>query len=263
MKCGVVYKFKPQNKINGSLFYCFEYFHFLKKFIDVKLYLVDITTRDFSLVKKIFEEKYSVGIDNIIPVKTTDLYKINLYHTIVLDIMTFYDCKEFLTNKIHCFSNDSHEMFRYKNDREVKYYGSYNYQNYDEFSYLKLNFEIFKPIKTFADGVFVSSRNIKYIENKKAEWEKKFNKPIFIKKIQDGFGDIFEKIDTVYYVHLEKDTNNRIIPEAFFYGKKVIIDRKCDIIDSTVLRYEDITKNGLKNYTLSEDDLIIQSCLQS
>ena len=57
MRCGVVYKFKPQNKINGSLFYCFEYFQFLKQFVDVKLYLVDITCVDFELVKKIFQEK--------------------------------------------------------------------------------------------------------------------------------------------------------------------------------------------------------------
>jgi hypothetical protein len=167
-----------------------------------------------------------------------------------------------LTNEIHCFSNEEHPLFRYKNNKKVIYYVSYEYQNYDHFCYLKLNFSNFKNIDKNPEGVFVSSRDIKLIEMYKEEWIKKFKKPIILKKIQNGVGNIFELIDTVFYVHTERDTNNRIIPEAFFYKKNIHIEKKCDIVDSTVLRYNDIMNNGLKNYTLDESDLMIKSCLQ-
>jgi hypothetical protein len=262
MKYGVVYRHKPHNKINGSLFYCFEYFKFLRNFVDVKFYIVDISKNDYDLVLKMFSEKYNTDFQNIITIKSIDLLRIKLDKTLILDIKTFYDCKEFLTNDIHCFSNEEHSFFRYKNNKKVTYYGSYDYQNYDLFCYLKLNFSIFKIMDKNPEGVFISSRNIKYIEIHKDEWFKKFKKPIILKKIQNGFGNIFEMIDTVCYVHTERDTNNRIIPEAFFYNKNVFIEKRCDIIDSTILRYDDIMKNGLKNYTLDETDLMIRSCLQ-
>jgi hypothetical protein len=146
MNYGVVYKFKQHNKINGTLFYCFEYFRFLRKFVDAKFYIVGIDTKDLETVLTIFKEKYNTAFDNIVPIKLIDVYKLKLDQTIILDIMSFYDCKEFLTGNIHCYSNESHSMFRYKNNRTVIYYGSYDYQNYDVFSYIKLNFEIFKPM---------------------------------------------------------------------------------------------------------------------
>jgi hypothetical protein len=262
MKYGVVYKHKSHNKINGSLFYCFEYFKFLKKFVNINFYIVDINKKDYDLVLKIFSEKYETDLENIVPIKIIDLLKLNLDKTLILDIKTFYDCKEFLTNEIHCFSNEEHSLFRYKNNKKVIYYGSYEYQNYDHFCYLKLNFSIFKNIDKNPEGVFVSSRDIKLIEMYKEDWIKKFKKPIILKKIQNGVGNIFELIDTVCYVHTERDTNNRIIPEAFFYKKNIHIEKRCDIVDSTVLRYNDIMNNGLKNYTLDETDLMIKSCLQ-
>lgn len=261
MKWGVVYKFKPQNKINGTLFYCFEYFRFLRKFVDAKFYIVGINDVDLKNVLAIFQEKYNTSFDNIIPIKLTELYKIQLDQTIVLDIMSFYDCKEFLTGSIHCYSNESHSMFRYKNDRSVTYYGSYDYQNYDVFSYLKLNFEIFKPFGSIP-GVFVSSPDPNHIRLNLENYKEKFKKPIILKKNYVGNGNIFEMIDAVHYVHTSQDRDNRIIPEAFFYSKDVTIEDLYTEIDSVQLRFQDCRKNGLKNYTLTEQDEIIQACLR-
>jgi len=101
MKYGVVYKHKPNNKINGTFFYCFEYFQFLKKFVDVKFYIVDISEKDINLISKIFTEKYTSNFNDVVPIKIIDLYKLKLDQTLILDVMTFYDCKEFLTNQIH------------------------------------------------------------------------------------------------------------------------------------------------------------------
>jgi hypothetical protein len=231
--------------------------------VDVNFYIVDISVNDLKLIKQIFYKKYNITDENIIPIKLIDLYKLKLDKTLVLDIHTFYNTKEFLTNEIHCFSNESHEMFRYQNDRQVTYYGSYYYQNFDKFCYLKLNFEIFKPITFANNSVFISSRNLKYLNDNLDRWKSKFpDKKILIKKIHDGFGDLFEMIDSVHYVHLEEDTNNRIIPESFYYNKKVTIEHITDVIDSVNYRYDDIMKNGLINYTLTEDDEMIKSCLK-
>lgn len=260
MNYGVVYKFKSNNKINGSLFYCFEYFKFLRKYVDAKFYIVGIGPEDLQLVVNIFNNKYNTTIDNIVPCSITDLYQLQLDKTVVLDIGTFYDCKEFLTNDIHCFSNSQHDLFRYRNDRTVTYYGSYDYQRYDVFSYLKLNFEIFKPLTAVGYGVFVSG--VLGVVGDILEIRKRFQKPVVFKKHDTGVGNLFDTIDSVHYIHTSLDTNNRIIPEAFYYGKSISMeDHLYKGIDSVKLRYDDIQVNGLVNYTLTDQDAIVQAVL--
>jgi hypothetical protein len=263
MKIGVVYKFKPKNRLNGTLFYCFEYFKFLKKFCNCKFYITDLDEKNLELIKKIFNSKYETDLADIIPIKTIDLYKLNLDRTIILDIHTFYNVKEFLTNEIHCFSNDYHELFRYKNNRKVIYYGSYPYKRYDVFNYLKLNFEIFKKFNKSGEGIFVSALNEEFLKEQKNKFIEKFpDKKVILKERNSGIGNIFEIVDSVHYVHNGRDTNNRIIPEAFYYKTKITYESLYDEIDSSKLRFEDIEKNGLINYTLTENDEIIKSCLR-
>jgi glutaredoxin-related protein len=264
MKCGVVYKFKPHNKLNGTLFYCFEYFKFLRKYQDVKFYIVDISDSDLNLVRDILVKKYNATFDNVVPVKLIQLYSLKLDRTLILDVDTFYNVKEFLTNEVHCFSNDTHPMFRYKNDRTVTYYGSYDYQRYDKFCYLKLNFEIFPNIESTGYGVFVSALDQKYIRLNINRWEQEFApRPIILKKSHSGHGNLFDMIDAVHYVHTQQDTNNRIIPEAFYYGKTVTIEEPLYTgVDSIKLRYNDILSNGLVNYTVTDNDVMVQACLR-
>lgn len=263
MKIGVVYKFKPKNKLNGTLFYCFEYFKFLKKYCDCKFYITDLNEKDLNLVKRIFREKYDTDLEGIIPIKTVELYKLNLDRTLILDIHTFYNVKEFLTNEIHCFSNDCHEMFRYKNNRKVIYYGSYSYQRYDVFNYLKLNFDIFKKFDSFENSVFISALNEEHLRNQKSKYVERFSdKNVIIKDRNSGIGNIFEVVDSIHYLHNGRDTNNRIIPEAFYYKKKITFESFYPEVDSSLLRFEDIQNNGLLNYTLSENDEMIKSCLR-
>ena len=261
MKYGVVYRFKPQHKINGSLFYCFEYFKFLRQYIDIKFYLVDIAPKDLQLIFRLFEDKYNASLDGIIPISLINLYKEKLDRTLVLDIRTFRDCKEFLTGEVHCFSNETHDMFRYKNNRTVVYYGSYPYQQFDTYCILKLNFEIFKPLEREGYGVFVSGLDMDFIHNNLEKWKNMFNRPIIMKKSYEGIGNLFDKIDAIHYVHTRQDTNNRIIPEAFFYNKKITVEEFCNVEDSIKYRYEDIQQNGLSNYSITESDVMVQACL--
>ena len=68
--------------------------------------------------------------------------------------------------------------------------------------------------------------------------------------------------DTVFYYHSALDTNNRLIPESFFYNKKIHIKYNGYLQDSIFFRYEDISINGLDNYTLDESDLMLKSFLE-
>lgn len=263
MKCGVVYKHKPNNKINGTLFYCFEYFQFLKNFVDAKFYIVGINDQDLNLIRKMFSEKYTCSFDGVLPIKITELHGLKLDRTLVFDVMTFDHCKAFLTGQVHCYSNNTHPNYKYQDSREVIYYGTYSeYQVFDIHSHIKINFDIFKPLQQQGCGVFISCPNRAYIESNLQRYQQQFNKPVYLKKHDAGSGNIFDMIDSVHYVHTQRDTNNRIIPEAFYYDKQVTLEYVYDETDSVYYRYNDIIANGLNNYILTEDDLMVQACLK-
>jgi hypothetical protein len=261
MTIGVIYKFQKNNKINGTLFYCFEYFAYLNKYKNTNFYIIGINQNDLNSIITIFKDKYkniNAILNRIKSIKITALYALNLKKSLILDIKTFYSTKEFLTNEIYCFSDEAHGKFRFNNNRVVKYYGSYQYQDFDENCYLKLNFDIFKDIYEDGSDVFVSSPDPKLIKRNLTSYKERFKgKNIILKKQLSGNGDLFQKISTLLYVHTGLDTNNRIIPEAYFYQKEVLIEENTDIVDSTTLRNEDIKNNGLNRYTLSENDKMI------
>lgn len=263
MKYGIIYKFQPHKKINGTLFYCYEYCQFLRNYVDATLYVVGITQRDLDDIIAIFSEKYASPVTNIVPMGTvTSVYNLKLNRTVILDVATFNSIKEFLTDDVFCYSNDKHSMYRYRDTRTVTYFGSYDYQPHDVTSTLKLNFSIHTP-STNKPGVFVSSPDMAYIRNHIKEFRQRFDKPILLKVPNAGAGDIFNHIDTVLYVHTGFDKNNRIIPESFFHNKHLIIDQPWNVpTDSVMLRYQDIQQNGLCNYTLSDTDELIQACLR-
>ena len=263
MKYGVVYTLKQHKKINGTLFYCYEYCQMLRQFVDAKFYIVGATADDIQLITTLFSQKYNTPVTNIVPIGTIlELYGLKLDKTLILDVHTFYAVKEFATNEVICYSNDTHPMYRYKNDRVVTYFGSYDYQPRDQFAYLKLGFSLFAPCSS-TPGVFVSSVGESYLLTHADRWISQYDKPVIIKRHQTGLGNIFDHIDTVHYVHTVRDKNNRVIPEAIFHGKTVVIEYPMALpIDSVQLRYDDIQNNGLGRYTLTDNDEMIQLCLK-
>lgn len=263
MKYGIIYKFRPHKKVNGTLFYCYEYCQFLRNYVDATLYIVGINRQDLDDIIAIFSKKYAAPIANIVPVETvTSVYNLKLNRTVILDVATFYDIKEFLTDEVFCYSNDTHAMYRYRDGRSVTYFGSYDYQPHDVYSTLKLNFHIHAHC-THKPGVFVSSPDMAYIHTHVDDYRQRFGKPIITKAPNVGIGDVFNHIDTVLYVHTGLDKNNRIIPEAFFHNKQLVIDQPWSVpTDSVLLRYQDIKQHGLRKYTLTNDDELMQLCLR-
>lgn len=267
MIMGVIYLYCPYHKINGSVYYAFEYFVFLLKTNkDCVFYVIDLDEDGLTLFIKMFKDKYNVSEEiyqKIVPINRTSLFRKKLERTLCVDVRTLETLRYFLTGEVHCFSNEKHSNIKKSKNYKITYYGSYpDYQTYDIFNYLKLNFEIFKPITNHkTNKVFISSRiNPDEIDYSIFNTDKEI-----YKKTTDGIiENLFDEIDEIIYYHTKLDTNNRIIPEAFFYNKQITIVESPatkNIIDSTVLRYNDLFDGNLNNYYLDNNDEMIKGIL--
>lgn len=260
----VLYAFKSHNKYNGTLFYCFEYYCKAREINpDVLFYIFNISKEELESVKDVFKNRYQFPIAYLEGIKSLstiqELHQLNTKSNLILDIHTFDQIYYFLKGDIYCYSNVGHEMKR-SEFKKIIYFGHYKYQNFDYNVKLKLNFFIFKKIeRSNPDGIFVSSRKDNYKDFKLPK-ELEHLKPINKDK-NSHYQNLFELFDTIYYFHSDLDTNNRLIPEAFFYNKKIYIEFNGNKEDSIYLRYQDILSNGLKPYTLEQDDLMLSMFL--
>lgn len=260
----VLYYFLNHKKINGTLFYCFEYFVCAKqKDPGIVFNIYNISESDLEMVKGIFKERYvflESYLDDVKAVNSiSELYNSNYTKTLILDLHSFQRTYMFIKNDILCYSNEGHEMER-SSTKNVTYYGYYDYQNFDHKTSLKLNFSIFRPLNKSGEKVFVSSRKYNYREIE-LPYELK-HKEVVTKAESIHHSNLFDLFDTMFYFHSDFDTNNRLIPECFFYNKKIVLHLNPKFKDSIYLRYEDILANGLKNYTLDHTDKMICDFLE-
>ena len=73
---GVVYWSNPYKLLNGSLFYAYEYFQLLRMHSDVKFFIIGVTPHEFNVISRVFAEKYTTGMDRVVPTdRVTDLYR--------------------------------------------------------------------------------------------------------------------------------------------------------------------------------------------
>jgi hypothetical protein len=271
---GVFYYWQPNNKINGSLFYAFEYYSFLKDInSETYFYIVfnkDLTEKDKQLIYTAFNIKYKqsklknydINFLKLVKLPTLIRYEPFLNKALFLDIKSYNFINYLLpTIKKYLYCNNDKDL-----DSKIKYTENiyYWYDNYQSGNYrttLKLNFSIFNSIKSGItnDGWFVSSveKNLNLIE--------KYLPHQFVIKLHNMMINIYKEFQNILYIHTGNlDTNNRLIPESFFYEKNLqLVFVKEDFKnDSIWLRYNDILENGLKNYTLTRDDIIIKHLLE-
>lgn len=253
----VLYYFKNHKKINGTLFYCFEYFIFARKSDpNVRFIIYDISPADLKNVCAIFIEKYIFKHewlkDIVAKNSVNELYQLKVQKILVLDIHTLEKLYYFLRADIVCYSNDTHQMTR-SHQKKITYYGHYQYQNYDYDVRLKFNFDIFKPLQKVKKGrLFISSRLFNY-DDFEIPKELRHLKPLY-KHPNNHVSNLFEQFEDVFYFHSSLDKNNRLIPECFFYQKKIYIEFNGIYNDSVYLRYKDIMDSGLDNYKLNSED---------
>jgi len=261
----IFYNFLNHKKINGTLFYCFEYFTFLSEYADVDFYIYKISPVDLKMVKQVFADKYDFDhrlLDNIKAVNSAkEIHNVKAEKALFLDMHSFENMYQFIKCDILCFSNTSHTKVRSEN-KEITYYGTYDYQVFDVETTLKLNFNIFREIRGLPmNTAFVSAPSIEYscvlphLDITEAN--------VLLKDDNTTITSLFEKFDTLYYYHHTLDTNNRIIPESFWYNKKVVVvDVVPEINDSVMIRYNDITENGVDGYQISLEDAMVKDFLK-
>jgi|APSaa5957512535_1039671.scaffolds.fasta_scaffold11906_4 hypothetical protein len=264
---GVIYVWNTYNKINGSLFYAYEY----SLCSGVPLYIIKINSEDLHKVKIIFDEKYKLGVTgNIITIDSrTQLYKMNISVLFFVDVKSFTYAREFVPENSTSlvYSDRVHDNFRYTlSNRKVIYYGAYtDYQIFDIRYDIKLYFDgmmskgkLSKNAEDYEYTSFISFLP-QYTNKDELPKEVLLGNP-YIKSKDKGIGNILEKTNILVYIHNQLDTNNRIIPEfAYYHGLDSIsmINNKPELIDSTTLRYNDIKAGNLNNYILNRDDEII------
>jgi len=255
----IYYYFIRDKRVNGTLFYCFEYFEFLNRFNNAYFYIYDISEKDLEFVKNIFRKRYNFKdeiLEKIIPINSLiGVYNSQSQKNLILDTRTFNKLFPLIKEDIYVFMSGGNNHYDEKKIlnmpkskiKNIYYYGSYEYQNYEIFEYLKFNFEIFKKFKNPKNGkIFTSSRLMK--EKKDA-------------KDPNKFFNIFEEYEKFKYIHNLRDVNNRFIPECFFYERELEFVNEIKEIDSAVLRYEDCLNRNLEKYKLTKDDKIIQGIL--
>jgi len=273
----VYYKWQPYNKINGTLYYCFEYFIQLSLlFKDTKMIIVDKDIiNDVELIKNCFRDKYKEEyhylIDNIKFYKSdvavaSDRTNGQVY--LMLDTFSYTNIGLFLRkNKVflNIDQNLREEDYSLTNSKNLYTFYAHLYQkinktllcNPQQYYLLKLgcSFQKEQPNDHNSNYVFVSAPDI----------PKDFIKESYMlfKNRLQNIKNLFAKIYKIIYIHTGLDTNNRIIVEGFYHGKEVqLIDNVSEIKDSVSTRYN-ICKNGTINkLLLNSNDLIIQSILK-
>lgn len=282
----IVYKFQPYNKVNGTLFYCFEYMlQLLELNRDVNFYIFNIQDdQDKWLVEKCFKEKYlndyHIYFDRIFFLKhTINLSKIAKNKKSVFvsfDIKTYNDYSKFAT---------PHKKFAYINSNKTEecywtckidyspnttFFGFYNYQYPDQVMLnkarlnsnfinerLQLGLKYHKVYNNSIDHlIFVSAP----IMDKVKQFY--FGYPFITKRTYHCYDNIFKQVDKVIYIHNNFDTNNRIIPETFYQGKLFELINEENLNDSINHRYELCKNNKLDLLTLSPDNLMIKNILK-
>lgn len=245
------------------MFYAFEYFIFLNKSTPTLFYINNITDDYLQEIKELFKERYDFDeelLDYILPIVSIRDY-LSLKHTLekalFLDLRSFDNLHPFLSCKCVVYANDTHTI---STKKDIALFGYYDYQHFNIKEKLKFNFDIFRPIEDVkTDTAFVSAPN--QVEDIMYLLPIKESNVIFKPK-QHSVTSLFESFDTLYYYHSTLDKNNRFIVESMYFNKDVNITYTGEEKDSVYLRYNDIIDNGIEQYRLTDEDLIIKEMLK-
>jgi hypothetical protein len=273
MSISIIYKILPNKKINGSLFYAFEYFKFIKdnfKDISIKLIIYNESSDNKNFYFSTFKDKYSGDLENdfkdiFFISGFVDLYNITKTNTktVYFDVRSYEDTYAFMKSDLLVYVNQNvknqKDGVSISKNKKLTKFGYYDYQNYDVKTPLKIYFDIHKKPRKTKKGIFVSSPlkiSSEYLKHK--DFRSKENN----KNIEN----LFEKFDKFVYYHNGKDTNNRLILECYYFGKDIeIIDDipgKPDIKDSIDYRFNDIKNGKIEKYRLTIEDPMIQEIIK-
>lgn len=260
----VLYKFIKHKKINGTLFYCFEYFNLIKRNIqNVKFIIFGCSEEDLNFIKEVFIDKYTFPNeylnDIIIINKYSDLYNLKINTALTLDIRTYDELKIFLKNThVYAYSNDTHHFLN-KNEKHI-FYGWYDYQKFNYKTRLKIYKDIHKTFEQKGDKILLTSLsgdNVKIAKELNLDENK-----VLLKQLTHHHKNLFKEINTLIYWHTgQLDRNNRSLIESQIHNIELKVYFNGHYDDSINERYLDIINNNIDDYFLRDDDILIKDFL--
>jgi hypothetical protein len=261
----VVYHSNDHKKINGTLFYCFEYFALIKKFVpDVKYILFNTTDEDLDWFKSIFIEKYNFDhtwLDDVINIKPgnrTRFMQLGVSNILILDTHTYDKVKDFTGNvkNVRVYA-ESVKWLPKLNDKHV-FYGFYDeYQIYHIKNPIKVYADIHKTFKKKGDKIFVTALNCDndHIINKLGLDRSR----VFVKDLNKHNKNMWEQIYKMIYWHGDDtDTNNRAIVEAYIHNIQLEVHLNGYYKDSIWHRYNLMLDDNMDEVLLNENDRLVQ-----
>lgn len=264
MNC-VAYSLIDHKKINGTLFYGFEYFVLLRDLgWDVQFLILNTSESDLDYIKDVFINKYKFNLDylnNIIGVKRyTGVYKLQIENVIILDVLTYEKHHMLLgASNILVYSNDVHDFLNTKDN--VIFYGWYDYQIYNKKNRLKVYDSIHKTYAKHDNKTFISSPDIDHdliIEKLHLD-----PKDILIKDNIKVIFNLFEKINNIIYYQSRVDTNNRLIVEAYIHGINFSLYNNDGFdYDSLIDRRDLISSGNVNQLLLDKNDMMIKDFIK-
>lgn len=244
--------------MTGILFYCIEHFLYISKYSSIKLCV--IFDGDINIIKKIIEKKYNISSDelqNIISIKPLDLLKYSTNKAMVLDTDTYNMIRLFIgkIKKIFLYSNDGNHNARSCDN----VYGFYNYQKFNIKERFKIGFEFMKPKKPTINKTFCSHPLNGKINKKLIEETAIYD--VLYKDFSHDL-DIFRCKEIIYYHTHYLDRNNRIIPEAFWFGNKITLINTDNTDDSVNERYNTCLNAGVSQFNITSEYKVIKDFLK-
>lgn len=249
----IIYEVIPDKIINGTLFYCLEYFlTSLEISKDVLLILYCSNKKQENIIKNAFNEKYNSKYlnENLENIKFCYDFK-EMNYLVQKSRVLFLDIRSF--NKFRFLSKDilvyAHNSIKIKPEPYIKIYGFFHYQHYNIKNRLKIGFKYHKIFNKNDNLIFDSSPNMPKTKN--------------IFKQPNIFFNIFKHCSKIAYTQTsKKDTNNRITLEAIYHKKELEIFFNYKLLetfnDSLNDRIKLIYSKRLNLVELNKDDRIIQ-----
>ena len=257
----LLYKQNEFKRINGTLFYSFEYFIFLKRYLtDLKFFI--ITNSLIDDIKNILTERYTFDVSilqDVLTISKLKYYENNVENLMMLDVDTYDNIKDFLgkTKNVFVYSHRSHKHLNEKTN--VCFYGWYDYQNFNKKTRLKFLTDSYKTHNA-GDKVFLTHLNGN-VENIIQELKLDRSNLLFKKPNEHNEG-MFSKIGKIIYYHTGcQDTNNRTVVESFIYNIPIQIEFRGYTNDSVYERFNELQRNGLRDFELDETDIMIKDFL--
>lgn len=266
----ILYHFIKHKRINGTLFYAFEYFVFLNKYKDTDLWLFDISDKNLEYVKNIFKDRYNFDHKLLDKIKSVHLKDFIKYPNkiIILDNRTYENLRKFFPKAKVLWHKTDIKQYNYLDEKinpnDITF-GSYHFQKYEVKQHLQFNWDIYPEIKTSTNKIFISKLSMSnesaldILDSKNIFIDKS---KIFIKNDSTHYNNLFEEFNTFIYIknpHIT-DTNHRLLVESYYYNKNIILvdDYKND---SVYIRFQELQKYGIDYFRLSTKNKMIEEYL--